>query len=104
EYIADQPRSEFYFPPNSPMPKQGKVLTLDACAACHSEDGWRGPLYQVHSHSIRVLVDFGHMPPDERLSAGEIAVLKAWLDAKERPRCPCASISPREMERSLGNE
>lgn len=83
EYIAEQPRSEFHFPADSPMPPQGKPLALEACTACHSEDGMRGPLYQVHSHPIRVLVDFGHMPPDEPLRSDEIAELKAWLDAKE---------------------
>jgi len=82
-YIAEQPRSEFHFPPNSPMPPQGKPLTLEACTVCHSEDGVRAPLYQVQSHPIRVLVDFGYMPPDERLSPKEIAELKSWLDAKE---------------------
>jgi hypothetical protein len=82
-YIREQVRSEFHFPSNSPMPPQGKALTLDACTACHSEDGVRAPLYQVHSHPIRVLVDFGYMPPDERLSPEESAELKSWLDAKE---------------------
>ena len=65
------------------MPSQGKPLALEACTACHSEDGMRAPLYQVHSHPIRVLVDFGHMPPDAPLSSEEVAELKAWLDAKE---------------------
>lgn len=83
EYIAEQPRSEFHFPANSPMPPQGKPLALEACTACHAEEGMRAPLYQVHSHPIRVLVDFGHMPPDEPLSVEEIAELKAWLDGKE---------------------
>ncbi len=82
-YISEQVRSEFHFPSNSPMPPQGKLLTLEACTVCHSEDGVRAPLYQVQSHPIRVLVDFGHMPPDERLSREEIAELKAWLDAEE---------------------
>jgi hypothetical protein len=82
-YIREQVRSEFHFPSNSPRPPQGKVLALDACTACHSEDGVRAPLYQVHSHPIRVLVDFGYMPPDQRLSPEESAELKSWLDAKE---------------------
>jgi hypothetical protein len=77
--IAEQMRSEFHFPSHSPRPPQGKPLTLSACIACHAEDGVRAPLYQVHSHSIRVLVDFGYMPPDERLSSEEIAELKSWL-------------------------
>jgi hypothetical protein len=78
--IAEQPRSEFRFPPQSPRPPQGKPLTLSVCTACHDQDGQRAPLYQVHSHSIRVLVDFGYMPPDERLSPEEIAELKSWLE------------------------
>ena len=81
-YIKQQVRSVFHFPSNSPMPPQGKALTLDACTACHSEDGVRAPLHQVHSHPIRVLVDFGYMPPDQRLSPEKIAELKSWLDAK----------------------
>jgi hypothetical protein len=78
--IADQPRSEFHFPSDSPRPPQGKPLTLNACTSCHAQDGLRAPLYQVHSHSIRVLVDFGYMPPKEQLSSEEIAELKSWLD------------------------
>lgn len=81
--IAEQPRSEFYFPPQSPRPPQGKPLTVSVCTACHEPDGQRAPLYQVHSHSIRVLVDFGYMPPGERLSSEEIAALKSWLDDKD---------------------
>lgn len=78
--IAEQPRSEFYFPPDSPRPPRGKPLKVSACTACHEQDGLRAPLYQLHSHSIRVLVDFGYMPPDERLWSEEIAELKSWLD------------------------
>ncbi|QDT72966.1 c-type cytochrome [Lacipirellula limnantheis] len=83
QHVSEQVRSEFHFPSNSPMPPQGKALALEACTACHAEDGVRAPLYQVHSHPIRVLVDFGYMPPDERLSPEEITELRAWLDAKE---------------------
>ena len=39
-------------------------------------------LHQVHSHPIRVLVDFGYMPPNRRLKPEEIAELKAWLEHK----------------------
>lgn len=81
--IAEQPRSEFVFPANSPRPPRGKRLRVDACTACHEQDGLRAPLYQVHSHPIRILVDFGYMPPGERLSAEEIAELKAWLEDVE---------------------
>jgi len=82
QYIAEQPRSQFQFPKDSPKPPAGKPMALDACTACHEEDGDRGPLSQVHSHPIRIMVDYGYMPPGERLSAAEIAELKAWLDDK----------------------
>ncbi len=80
--IADQPRSQFFFPEDSPKPPTGEVLTLKFCARCHEEDGDRGPLYQVQSHPIRVMVDFGYMPPNRRLKPEEIAELKAWLGDK----------------------
>jgi hypothetical protein len=83
QFIAEQPRSRFYFPPNSPRPETGKRLTLDFCTACHAEDGDRGPLYEVQSHPIRVMVDFGYMPPNERLTSEQITELKAWLDDAE---------------------
>ena len=82
EYIAEQPRSRFYFPKDSPKPKTGKPMALDSCTACHDEDGDRGPLFQVQSHPIRIMVDFGYMPPGERLSKEEVAELKSWLDDK----------------------
>lgn len=83
EHIAEQPLSEFHFPERSPKPETGKPMTVSACIACHEESGIRAPLYQVQSHPIRILVDFGYMPPDERLSPAEIVELKAWLDDKE---------------------
>lgn len=82
-HIADQPRSRFVFPSDSPRPPTGSPLTLKFCARCHSEDGDRDTLYQLQSHPIRVLVDFGYMPPNRRLKPEEIAELKAWLDRKE---------------------
>jgi hypothetical protein len=82
-YIAEQPRSRFYFPADSPRPETGKQLSLAACTACHDDAGARAPLYQLQSHTIRVLVDFGYMPPDERLSTEEVAELKAWLGEQE---------------------
>jgi hypothetical protein len=39
-------------------------------------------LFKAHSHPVRVLVDFGYMPPNRRLRPEEIAQLKAWLDQK----------------------
>jgi hypothetical protein len=83
QYIAQQPRSRFYFPEDSPSPALGKPMAPGFCTSCHSEEGDRGPLYQVHSHPIRVLVDFGYMPPDRKLTADEIAELQAWLDDEE---------------------
>ncbi|MBL9175355.1 MAG: cytochrome c [Verrucomicrobiales bacterium] len=82
-HIAEQPRSQFVFPSDSPKPPTGSPLTLKFCARCHSADGDRDTLYQVQSHPIRVLVDFGYMPPNRRLKPEEIAELKAWLDHKE---------------------
>lgn len=82
QHIAEQPRSRFFFPKHSPRPETGKPMTLGFCTSCHDEDGDRGPLYQVHGHPIRIMVDFGYMPPDEKLTEPEIAELKAWLEAK----------------------
>ena len=81
-HIAEQPRSRFFFPEDSPKPDPGKPLTLKFCARCHAEDGDRDVLHQVHSHPIRVLVDFGYMPPNRRLKPEEISELKAWLEHK----------------------
>lgn len=84
QHIATQPRSVPQFPPDSPMPPRGKALTLKFCARCHAEDpeADRDALYQVQSHPIRILVDFGYMPPNRRLKPEEIAELKAWLEQK----------------------
>ena len=81
-HIAEQPRSKFIFPEDSPKPPTGQPLKLKFCARCHSEDGDRDRLYQVQSHPIRVMVDFGYMPPNRRLKPEEIAELKAWLEQK----------------------
>ena len=83
-HIAEQPRSVFYFPEDSPKPPTGEKLELKFCARCHSddEDGDRAPLFQLQSHTIRVLVDFGYMPPKRRLKPEEVAQLKAWLEHK----------------------
>lgn len=85
QHIATQPRSVFQFPPDSPMPERGKPLTLKFCARCHAEDkdADRDALYQVQSHPIRILVDFGYMPPNRRLKPEEIQELKAWLEQKK---------------------
>lgn len=83
KYIADQPRSRFHFPAHEPAPPTGKQLALQFCSECHDAEGSRSSLFQVHSHPIRILVDFGYMPPDRRLTEGEVAELKAWLEMKE---------------------
>ena len=81
-HIAEQPRSQFVFPKDSPKPPTGAPLTLKFCARCHSEDGDRDRLYQLQSHTIRVMTDFGYMPPNRRLKPEEIVELKAWLERK----------------------
>lgn len=80
-HVATQPRSRMYFPPHERAPEPGPALGLRFCSRCHSEDGDRATLHQLHAHSIRVLVDFGHMPPNRRLDEREVSELKAWLDA-----------------------
>jgi hypothetical protein len=63
QHIAQQPLSRFYFPTNEVRPDYGAPLALGFCTKCHETDGVRQPLFKVHSHPIRVLVDFGYMPP-----------------------------------------
>jgi hypothetical protein len=83
KHIAEQPRSEFYFPPDNPKPPTGEELTMKFCARCHNDDdGDRAALFQLQSHAIRVMVDFGYMPPNRRLKPEEIAELKAFLERK----------------------
>lgn len=81
-HIEDQPRSRMFFPPDEKPPANGLPLEIPFCARCHSPDGDRAPLHQLQSHSIRVLVDFGYMPPNRRLTAPEVAELKAWLEKR----------------------
>ena len=80
--IAAEPPARFDFPPPEPPVDPGPPLQLAACAECHDADGSRAPLFRLQSHPIRVLVDFGQMPPGRRLTARELADLKAWLDEK----------------------
>lgn len=84
-HIADQPRSEFVFPPHDPPAEYGEPMTLKFCAKCHSEDGDRDALHRVHSHPIRILVDFGYMPPNRRLKPEEVVELKSWLEQTPKP-------------------
>jgi hypothetical protein len=81
-HIADQPLSRFHFPDGEKPPDYGKPMALKFCSKCHDRDGDRLPLFRVHSHPIRILVDFGYMPPKRSLTPAEIAELKAWLDQK----------------------
>ncbi len=82
KHIADQPLSRFRFPQGEIPPDYGRPLALKACTKCHDTDGDRLPLFRVHSHPIRILVDFGYMPPKRRLTPGEIDELRAWLEQK----------------------
>ena len=81
-HIADLPQSRLHFPAADPPGDYGPPLRLKACARCHDADATRGPLFRAQSHPIRVLVDFGHMPPGRRLTPAELAELKSWLDEK----------------------
>jgi hypothetical protein len=83
EYIAEQPISQFHFPSHETPPDYGTPLKLKACAECHDKGAVRAPLFRVHSHPIRILADFGYMPPKHRLTADEAAELKAWLEQKQ---------------------
>jgi hypothetical protein len=82
QFIANQPRSRMHFPDHEHPPEYGPPTTLRFCSRCHKAEGDRGPLFRVQSHPIRVLVDFGYMPPNRALKPDEIAELKAWLEQK----------------------
>jgi len=82
QHIEDQPLSRMHYPGHDPAPAYGEPLALKACTKCHAEDGDRAPLFKSHSHSIRVLVDFGYMPPNRPLKRDELEELKTWLAAK----------------------
>lgn len=82
QHIADQPLSRMHYPAHDPAPAYGEPLALKACTKCHAADADRAPLFKTQSHSIRVLTDYGHMPPNRSLNASELAELKAWLKAK----------------------
>ena len=79
-HITDATAPRLHFPSAEMVENYGSPLQLKACARCHEQDGMRGPLHNVHAHPIRVLVDFGYMPPDRRLKPDELAELRAWLD------------------------
>jgi len=81
-HIAKQPLSRIYMPKGERVPDYGKPLELEFCSKCHDKDADRAPLFKVHAHPIRILTDFGYMPPKHRLTPDEVAALKAWLDEK----------------------
>jgi hypothetical protein len=67
--------------------------------------GRRAPLFKVHAHPIRVLVDYGYMPVKHRLTPQELAELKAWLEAKpstESGDVACVSGKNRDGWRGPG--
>ena len=82
QFIAEGPRSRFYFPADDQPPEYGAPLALKACTKCHDKEGDRAPLHKIHFHTIRVLTDFGYMPPGRALKPDELAALKTWLEEK----------------------
>ncbi len=84
QHIEELPLSRTHYPAHDPAPAKGygEPQALKACSRCHAADEDRAPLFKAHSHSIRVLVDYGYMPPNRRLKPDELAELKTWLDAK----------------------
>jgi hypothetical protein len=81
-HIAKGPMSNYYWPPDEKKRDYGKPTTLEFCTECHDTDGIRQPLYRVHSHPIRIYVDYGYMPPKHSLNPEQVAELKAWLEQK----------------------
>jgi hypothetical protein len=82
QHIAKGPLSNYYWPPGEKKSDYGKPLAFEFCTKCHEADGVRQPLYRVHSHPIRIYVDYGYMPPKHPLTAAQVAELKAWLEEK----------------------
>jgi hypothetical protein len=81
-HIAKGPLSTYHWPEGQKKPDYGKPLALEFCTKCHDTDGVRQPLYRVHSHPIRIYVDYGYMPPKHPLTPEQVAELKAWLETK----------------------
>ena len=81
-HIAKGPLSNYYWPPSEKKRDYGKPMALEFCTECHEKDGVRQSLYRVHSHPIRIYVDYGYMPPKHRLTAEQVAQLKEWLEEK----------------------
>ncbi len=83
QHIAQQPIGHFHWPEGEKPRDYGKPLTLRFCAKCHEPNGSRQALYRVHSHPMRILVDFGYMPPKRRLTPDEVKELSAWLAGQD---------------------
>lgn len=83
KHIAKQPLATFYWPARETKPDYGQPLALEFCSKCHDTDGIRQPLYRIHFHPMRVLVDFGYMPPKHPLTPDQVAELKSWLEKKQ---------------------
>ncbi|HTG44764.1 MAG TPA: hypothetical protein VK633_09555 [Verrucomicrobiae bacterium] len=81
-HIARGPLSNYYWPASEKKRDYGAPLDLEFCTKCHEADGVRQPLYRVHSHPIRIYVDYGYMPPKHLLTEAHVAELKAWLEQK----------------------
>jgi hypothetical protein len=88
-HIEEHGLSRFHFPESDPAKDYGEPLKLRACTKCHDTDADRAPLFRVHSHPIRILVDFGYMPPKHAIKPEDLAQLKAWL--AEKPAKPAKS-------------
>ena len=82
KHIAKGPVSDFYWPAHEKKPDYGKPMALEFCTKCHEAEGIRQPLYRVHSHPIRIYVDYGYMPPKHALTDAQVTELKTWLDEK----------------------
>jgi hypothetical protein len=83
QHIAQQPMGHFHWPEGEKPRDYGKPLTLRFCAKCHEPNGTRQALYRVHSHPIRIMVDFGYMPPKRRLTPDEVKELSAWFAGQD---------------------
>lgn len=81
-HIAEQPAPQLRLPDHERPDDYGPPLKLAACTKCHDPDANRGPLYRAQAHPIRMLVDFGYMPPGRRLDPAELAALRSWLETK----------------------
>jgi hypothetical protein len=79
-HIAKGPLSNYYWPPTEKKRDYGKPMEFEFCTKCHEADGVRQSLYRVHSHPIRIYVDYGYMPPKHSLTAEQVAQLKEWLE------------------------